>query len=172
MPVWATIPARCDWNNPGVNPFRGSPLHAVLGYEDIPIWPRLVLATRAGFGVTPTDYATITRGYIASATGYSYAPVLTDMHFGKGEKCALPDRTKWPESRQEPAAVWCFQGHCVAIPNVCSNVSRIWLQAPELRSPSLRGDSWKNPQTVPEPSTLILAGLAGLAMKFSTRRRR
>ena len=131
-----------------------------------------MLATRVAFGVIPTDYATITRGFIESAQGYTYSPTITDMHFGKGERCILPDRSRWSPDRRESALVWCYRGHCIAVPKICNNVSRVWVQNPrEPRDPPPRGESWGNPNTVPEPSTAVLIGLALLVAGFFTNRR-
>ena len=160
----------CDWNNPGVNPYRGSPALAVLSYSAIPIWPRLVLASRIG-RVTPTDYAMVTRGDIESLNGFSYSPQLTEMHFGGSKKCTLPDRSQWSPTRRELSPVWCFAGECVTMPRICNNVSRIFQRVVPWNPEAVRRLQ-PTPHAAAEPSTEVLTGLALLAAVCCTSRRR
>lgn len=160
----------CDWNNPGVNPYQGSLALAVLGYTEIPIWTRVVLASRVG-RVPPTDYAVITRGGIESLNGHSYSDTLTGMHFGNGRKCSLPDRRQWSPTRRELSPVWCYEGECVTVPNICRNVSRIFRKLQEWNPLEiLRRQT--TPFSAGAPSTAALTGLALLALVFCTRRGR
>ncbi len=71
------------------------------------------------------DVVVIDRDSIRGRTG-DYRPDLAQMNFGgKGRRCERVSREKWSDSQAETAIVLCADGECVAVPSVCSNVSRI-----------------------------------------------
>jgi hypothetical protein len=47
------------------------------------------------------------------------------MHFGAGRVCATVDRSAWPADRVERGLVYCEGEHCLIVPTVCGNVSRV-----------------------------------------------
>ena len=71
------------------------------------------------------DVVTIDRDSIRSRTA-DYGPDMRQMNFGgKGRRCERVSRAKWTASHIETAIVLCADGECVAVPSVCSNVSRV-----------------------------------------------
>lgn len=116
-----TLP-NCSWDRPGVNPFMGDVVAAVDRYQDIPADVRAKLKAR----MTQRQYdeiATISRDGVTGK--HRYAPQITDMHFGQGTICRTVTRGKWPEKTVERGLVYCESGHCIIVPTVCRNVSRI-----------------------------------------------
>lgn len=110
----------CDWTHPGHDPYHGTYEAAVA---------RLGLPAALGSVIRntmPTDVIVIGRDRITAMRGT--AANLRDMHFGRDKLCAGPvDRSRWPNGHTEKANVYCLPGTtlCVAVPLVCSNVSRI-----------------------------------------------
>lgn len=144
----------CSWNDPGADPYRGTPREAIMRYESIPLPIRLVLARKVE-AQQPTDRVEISREFILGRDVYIDP---RDMHFGDSRVCRRIDRTKWADTHREPANVYCSVGYCVAIPEVCGNVFRLDKAQPVAAGAAVRA--------VPEPGSLVLAGmaLAGLAL--------
>ena len=122
----ATLPA-CSWDRPGVNPFMGDLVAAVDRYRDIPEATRVKLKARLQQR-SYEDIAVITRDAIAGKA--DYAADIRDMHFGRGTVCRTVTRTKWKPEHQERGLVYCEDGHCLIVPTVCRNLSRVTRVAP------------------------------------------
>jgi hypothetical protein len=112
----------CSWDRPGVNPFMGNVVAAVDRYQDIPTEVRVKLKARMAKRQYD-EIATISRDGVTGK--HRYAPEITDMHFGQGTICRSVTRSKWPEKMVERGLVYCESGHCIIVPTVCRNVSRI-----------------------------------------------
>ena len=126
-PSWAAAPrnttlARCSWDTPGTNPYRGELAAAIDHYTDIPVATRAALKRRVA-SQAYDDIAVIGRSHISG--GRSYKPELRDMHFGNGRLCRTVTRQRWPAGAEERGLVYCEAGHCVIVPTVCRNVSRV-----------------------------------------------
>jgi hypothetical protein len=121
LTVTGPVMPSCSWDRPGVNPFVGDVVAAVDRYQDIPANVRETLKKR----MTARQYdeiATIKRDTVQGA--YRYAD-LRDMHFGKGTICQSVTRERWKPDTQERGLVYCEDGHCIIVPTVCRNVSRV-----------------------------------------------
>lgn len=121
----ASISASCVWDAP-----RGThavtdvkPSSLVDNYKDIPAAVRQRLKTRMD-ALRYDEVTEIRRGSITGTYAYSG---LRDMHFGaRGDKvCREVSMTNWSPTDVERALVYCEDGHCIAVPTVCRNVSRI-----------------------------------------------
>lgn len=117
----ATLPD-CSWDRPGVNPFMGDVVAAVDRYQDIPAATREKLKARMK-ARSYDDIALIERDTIKGQA--TYAPEISDMHFGPGAVCKTVTRTQWTAKTQERGLVYCEDGQCILVPTVCRNVSRI-----------------------------------------------
>jgi hypothetical protein len=117
----AVVPA-CAWDRPGHNRFTGDVAAAVQHYADIPapVAARLQARIRAR---DFDDMAEIRRDQIQGK--HQYAPELRDMHFGKGSICQTTSRSKWSDSATERGMVYCEGEHCLIVPTVCGNLSRV-----------------------------------------------
>jgi hypothetical protein len=123
----AMLPS-CAWDNPGARPFMGDVVAAVDSYSDIPVSVRATLKQR----MARRDYddiAVIRRDTIAGK--HRYGPELRDMHFGSGEVCRTITRSTWSPAAEERGLVYCEGEHCIIVPTVCRNVSRLARLAPE-----------------------------------------
>src|SRR5471032_992652 len=118
----STVQPSCSWDRPGVNPYTGKTAAAIDRYTDIPASVRSTLKRRMEEGQSD-DKVTITRDGINGKNQYD--PAIRDMHFGAASVCATVTRSKWSEKRQEPGAVYCVDQHCILVPKICGNVSRI-----------------------------------------------
>lgn len=118
----STVQPSCSWDHPGVNPYTGKTAAAIDRYTDIPAAVRRTLKRRMEEGQSD-DKVTITRDGISGKNQYD--PSIRDMHFGAASVCATVTRSKWAEQRQEPGAVYCVDQHCILVPKICGNVSRI-----------------------------------------------
>ncbi len=114
--------SNCSWNSPGRNPYRGSVSAAVSRYVDIPAPERARLIARIE-AARPDDMVAITRDGIAGR--HDYSPRISAMHFGQRTVCDDVTRDKWASTRSEPAAVYCEGEHCLIVPKICNNVSRV-----------------------------------------------
>ncbi|MYM22555.1 PEP-CTERM sorting domain-containing protein [Duganella sp. FT135W] len=122
-----TVQPTCSWDNPGHNPYTGSTAAAIDRYTDIPEAVRSTLKRRLAEGQSD-DKVDITRDGINGK--YQYGAAIRDMHFGRASVCGTVTRSKWSASRSEPGAVYCVDQHCILVPRICGNVSRITRNAP------------------------------------------
>lgn len=99
----------------------GDVLAAVDRYADIPAATRQALQARM-LAHQYDDIAEIRRDTITGTQTYSD---LRDMHFGEGRLCRLPSRALWSAQHTELGLVYCEQEHCLIVPTVCRNVSRV-----------------------------------------------
>ncbi len=120
-PITTTL-ATCSWDRPGVNPYRGELGAAVDRYTDIPAATRAVLKQRMA-AQRYDDMAVIGRDHITG--GSRYSAELRDMHFGNGRLCRSVTRKGWPAQAEERGLVYCEGAHCIIVPTVCRNVSRV-----------------------------------------------
>lgn len=118
----AAVQPTCSWDNPGHNPYTGGVIAAIDRYTDIPEAVRSTLKRRMAEGQAD-DQVDISRDAIAGKNKYDAA--IRDMHFGKASVCQTVTRSKWSTDRVEPAAVYCVEQHCILVPRICGNVSRI-----------------------------------------------
>lgn len=117
----AAAVAACSWDRPGHNPFTGPVPAAVDRYTDIPAPVRARLRAR----MERRDFdeiAVITRDRIVGR--HQYAD-LRDMHFGAGQVCGTVIRAGWADTAAERGLIYCEEGHCIIVPTVCRNVSRV-----------------------------------------------
>lgn len=115
-------PTDCSWDNPGANPYTGTAEAAIDRYVDLPEKVRARLKYRLQYG-NPDEVVTITREAITGKHGYN--ATIRDMHFGKDKVCGTVSRARWSAQRTEPGAVYCADGHCILVPEICGNVSRV-----------------------------------------------
>jgi hypothetical protein len=118
----ATMVPACSWNAPGRHPYRGTAMEAVSRYVDIPAPTRARLVAKMAAGRADDDV--VIRRDAIEGRG-SYEPTITDMHFGRQTVCERVTRERWPAAAREPAKVYCADGHCLIVPRICGNVSRI-----------------------------------------------
>jgi MYXO-CTERM domain-containing protein len=113
---------RCEWRSPAGDPYVGDVPAAVDRYADIPAATRERLKARMQ-RFAYDDIVSIRRDAIEGR--HRYEPVLRDMHFGRGRLCGEVTRKTWRPDHEERALAYCEDGHCIAVPLVCRNVSRI-----------------------------------------------
>ncbi len=115
--------ASCAWDRPNANPYMGELPAALDRYTDIPLDVRNRLKERVAMQQYD-DMVEIKRDAIIGKGRYS--TVIRDMHFGPvGTVCKTVTRKKWKDSTTERGLVYCEGAHCVLVPTVCRNVSRI-----------------------------------------------
>lgn len=114
--------SNCSWNHPGRNPYRGTVSEAVSRYIDIPAPVRTRLIAKIESGQAD-DTAAIMRDTIAGK--YDYSPQITDMHFGQRTVCGAVTRNEWDATRREMGKVYCVDNHCLIVPKICGNISRV-----------------------------------------------
>jgi hypothetical protein len=156
----------------------GDVIAAVDRYRDIPAETRGALKARM-LAHQYDDVAEIRRDTITGTQTYSD---LRDMHFGEGRLCRLPSRALWAAQHTELGLVYCEQEHCLIVPTVCRNVSRVTRTGvppalPPVEVPggtglaqqrlALSGEDTEiiaPVKPIPEPSTwaLFILGLAGI----------
>ena len=118
----ATLPA-CSWDRPGVDPFMGNVVAAVDRYTDIPAETRTRLKQRMSTRQYD-EIATIRRDSI-TGKAHRYGAQIRDMHFGNGTVCREVTRAAWADSTVERGLVYCEGDHCLIVPTVCRNLSRV-----------------------------------------------
>ncbi len=100
----------------------GDVVAAVDRYADIPAELRSRLKTR----MAQRAYDEIVSIRRDSIVGQArYGAEIRDMHFGNGQVCAQVSRAAWAPAAQERGLVYCEAEHCILVPTVCRNVSRI-----------------------------------------------
>ena len=114
--------AACSWDRPGNNPFTGDVVAAIDRYSDIPTLVRIELKRRMQ-ARQYDDLVDIRRDDISGRERYE--PAIRDMHFGLDRVCRQVTRGRWTAQMHERGLVYCEQGHCILVPTVCRNVSRI-----------------------------------------------
>ena len=171
-PASASVPA-CSWAAPGARAYAGDVPAAVDSYTDIPLDVRVKLKARMA-ARTYDDLVEITKGGIAGR--FQYAPAMIDMHFRGGVCRGVVDRSAWSQDAVERALVYCEGTHCLAVPTVCRNVSRVIkrptssIEAVPRSTRPAPEPLEAQPRTVPEPGTLWLA-VGALAAACWLRRR-
>lgn len=115
------IAASCSWNNPGANPYRGSVPLAVHAYQDIPKAVRDKLQKR----MEKHQYDEVVDIRRDEIVGKNEYIDLREMHFGNNQMCITVSRDKWKEKAVERGLIYCEEGHCLIVPTVCNNVSRV-----------------------------------------------
>lgn len=121
-PARAAAGASCEWRWPGHDPFLGDVPGAVDDYRDIPAPTRERLKARMR-RFAYDDIVAIRRDAIEGEARYE--PALLDMHFGNRRLCRQVTRKTWPANHEERGLAYCEDGHCIVVPLVCRNVSRI-----------------------------------------------
>jgi len=171
----------CSWDNPGANPYTGTVAAAVAQY-DLPNDVRAELIRKAA-RVQFDDVAHITKAGIRSRhTTYTN---MRDMHFGRSMCSGPVSVSGWSSDHIEYALIYCSQGHCIAVPFVCRNVSLIQQRSPVTNTyprdefPA-NGKAHRPPwadkvpgktNNIPEPSTLLLVAAAVAALAFTNRKK-
>jgi hypothetical protein len=115
------VVAECSWNNPGANRYQGRHAEAIHRYTDIPTPIRNRLSDRMR-KYEYDDVAEIRRDEIRGR--YKYTD-LRYMHFGKNKLCRSIDMSRWSDSMVERGLVYCESEHCIIVPTICGNVSRV-----------------------------------------------
>jgi MYXO-CTERM domain-containing protein len=123
----AAGPPRCEWRWPARDPYAGDVPAAVDHYTDIPAATRERLKSRMERQAYD-DVVSIRRDAIEG--NFRYGPELRDMHFGSGRICGEVTRRSWRPDHEERGLAYCEDGHCVVVPLVCRNVSRIVRRPP------------------------------------------
>ena len=145
-----TLPS-CSWDRPGVDPYVGEIEAAVDRYRDIPSEVRARLKEKMRKRAYD-DIATITRDTIEGRQRYSN---LRDMHFGQGRICREVTRAKWGPRAIERGLVYCEGEHCLIVPTVCRNVSRVTPDLLDVQTAHGREDP---PESTPAAGTKMLTG--------------
>ena len=142
--------AQCSWDRPGRNAFIGDVVAAVDRYSDIPTLVRVRLKERMQ-AREYDDMVDIRRDSIQGK--FEYASAIRDMHFGKDRVCRQVTRSKWTDKTHERGLVYCESEHCILVPTVCRNVSRI-----DRKPPLVAGDTLKPPPGLPTAPDVASAG--------------
>jgi len=112
----------CSWDRPGHDAFTGDVVAAIDRYIDIPTPVRITLKQR----MQTRDYDDLVDIRRDSISGrVRYEPTIRDMHFGVDRVCNHVTRERWTAQMHERGLVYCESGHCILVPTVCRNVSRI-----------------------------------------------
>jgi len=130
--------AACSWDRPGHNPFMGDVVAAIDRYSEIPTPVRMRLKQRMQ-ARQYDDLVSIRRDEIRGRERYE--PAIRDMHFGLDRVCRQLTRQRWTAQMHERGLVYCEQGHCILVPTVCRNVSRIDRRPTQVAGESLGGPS-------------------------------
>lgn len=167
-PSWAVVMTQrnCSWDHPGANPYVGSIDVGIDYYIDIPSETRELLKGRIKLGLYD-EIVDITKYGISGKS--NYGETIGEMHFGRNHICTTVTRTRWPEDMVQKATVYCEGKHCVIIPFICGNISRIKKLSDEVVTPKLPGNNNflnTKPTPVPEPSSvyLMIIGLVALVI--------
>lgn len=112
----------CSWDRPGHNPFMGDVVAAIDRYTEIPTPVRMRLKQRMQ-ARQYDDLVDIRRDEIRGRARYE--PAIRDMHFGIDRVCRQVSRAGWTARMHERGLVYCEAGHCILVPTVCRNVSRV-----------------------------------------------
>ncbi|MEO5733971.1 MAG: MHFG family PEP-CTERM protein [Rubrivivax sp.] len=161
----ATVPS-CSWDRPGADAFVGNVVNAVDRYKDIPEATRTALKRR----MAARQYDEIAAIRRDSITGkHRYAPELRQMHFGGGQICGTVTRSQWKDSAVERGLVYCEDGHCLIVPTVCRNVSRVTRLEPAPEAPPARPNAKKDaePEVAVAPTSELQFDAPGAGSSFA-----
>lgn len=147
----APVVQACSWDKPGRDPFVGDVVAAVDRYKDIPADVRAKLKQRMAVR-SYDEFVAIERDGIVGKQAYGAA--IRDMHFGEGRICKTVTRAKWTASMRERGMVYCEGEHCILVPTVCRNVSRITRLASGAGATAAGG--------APQAETILADNLQGL----------
>ena len=111
----------CSWDSPGANPYRGAPEAAVYSYADIP----KPIQDRLSQRMSKRQYDDVAVIHGRTIEGKHRYDDLRDMHFGKNTVCRTVSRSGWRPGATEVGLVYCEEEHCLIVPTVCRNVSRV-----------------------------------------------
>ncbi|HEU4775866.1 MAG TPA: MHFG family PEP-CTERM protein [Telluria sp.] len=151
----STVQPSCSWDRPGVNPYTGNANAAIDRYTDLPPAVRAQLKQRIA-SKQPDDMVSITRDAITSDSTGAYDPAIRDMHFGAASVCHSVTRNKWARTRVEPAAVYCAENHCILVPKICGNISRITRPAAPVAHAAEDGAGGRAPILVAAAAPVVL----------------
>ncbi len=175
LPSWAVTLTQdnCSWNNPGVNPYKGTPSNAIDYYLDIPKESREILKSRIA-AYEPDEIVDITKHGIFGNHGYGSD--IEEMHFSTNSVCTNISRDRWPENMIQKGAVYCEGKHCILVPYICGNFSRIRKiedvrVLPKIPMPEQLPFQKTDPTPIPEPGSIALI-LGGLASLFLIRKKK
>ena len=147
--------AQCSWDRPGRNAFTGDVVGAIDRYSDIPTPVRVRLKERMQ-AREYDDMVDIRRDSVKGK--FEYASAIRDMHFGSDRVCRQVTRTKWTAKTHERGLVYCEGEHCILVPTVCRNVSRI-----DRKPPLVAGNVMKPPPGMPPADPVPSEGREGAA---------
>lgn len=164
--IGATVLAACSWANPGLNPYLGSQAAAVHTYRDIPADVRGRLADQ----VRRREYDDLVDIRRDSIEGLRSYGALRSMHFAGGRLCTAVDRSRWPAHKIEKGLVFCEVEHCILLPHVCGNVSRVTRLAPRPSRPAPRPAEPEKTNQVSEPGTLALVAIGLFLVRLMKRK--
>ncbi|HJV03169.1 MAG TPA: MHFG family PEP-CTERM protein [Burkholderiaceae bacterium] len=164
----STVQPSCSWDRPGVNPYTGNANAAIDRYTDLPPSVRAELKKRIA-SKQPDDMVSITRDAITSDTNGAYDPAIRDMHFGAASVCHSVTRNKWAKTRVEPAAVYCADNHCILVPKICGNISRITRPAAPVAHNTEDGAGGRAPILVAAAAPVVVVPAEAPAMVQSPR---
>lgn len=155
-----TLPA-CSWDRPGVNPFMGDVVAAVDRYKDIPAAVRESLKAR----MEKREYDEIVSIRKDAISGKGrYGAEIREMHFGAGSICTTVSRARWTQEAEQKGLVYCQDNHCILVPTVCRNVSRIKrLAKPTAIAPATAQQMARSEQLAEDPPLEFEAPAAGPA---------
>lgn len=119
--VAATVLAACLWSSPGADPYRGPVGAALESYTDIPADVRQRLRAR----VERRQFDEVAEIRRDSIEGLDRYTDLREMHFAGGRLCLTVDRSAWKPDHLERGLIYCEDEHCIIVPTVCNNVSRV-----------------------------------------------
>jgi hypothetical protein len=154
----------CVWNDRGLHRVTVPVSPLVDHYPDIPKATRDKLKQRID-RFQYDEMVVISRDGIKSDV-FTYSG-MQYMHFGNGQKvCGEVKTDHWAPGDIERAMIFCQDGHCLALPLVCSNLARVTrfepvrreasVQIPPIESPGGLDTEFKSPSLTlgfvdPEP---------------------
>lgn len=159
---------KVDWSEPGYNKYTGPLNKAINSYQDIPgdVREKLIAAAEK------REFSEIVVIDKTGIRGQKWEYInLRQMFFGSGIRAEKVERLYWEPGREERGFVYTVGGYSILVPFICRNVSRVDHQP--LTSEPYIPPNPITPQTVnsvPEPSSLFLAGIAGVACFIFHRR--
>jgi len=166
----AIVAVACSWGNPGHDPYVGDRLAAIDSFA-MPRSIRQELKRKVAAGESDGTVAITKTGAVSESA--TYHPLML-MHFGRNRLCWGVDRSAWADNHVEYGPLYCASTYCITIPDVCGNVTQLFGRQPwsgqERPGAGGRGPEWSTPQqevyTVPEPGSIALTWLAGMAAMF------